>query len=177
MFHKILVAIDSSAIGKYVFNEALSIAKATGASLMLLHVLSLEEQNLPDMPVIASFNYYTGMNGAFLEVYREQWQAFEQQGLSLLRSHQDEAKRAGVATEFSQNAGSPGRTICNVAQSWKADLIVVGRRGLAGLSELLLGSVSNYVLHHAPCSVLTVQGQEAKKSEVGQSDQVESVSC
>ena len=175
MFHKILVAMDSSDISKNVFSEALSVAKATGASLMLLHVLSLEEQSLPDMPVVSSFNYYTGMNGAFLELYREQWQAFEQQGLSLLRSHQDEARKAGVPTEFSQNAGSPGKTICDVARSWHADLVVMGRRGLAGLSELLLGSVSNYVLHHAPCSVLTVQGQVADKTEVVQSNQVESV--
>ncbi len=40
-----------------------------------------------------------------------------------------------------------------------ADLIVVGRRGRSGLSELILGSASNYVLHHAPCSVLTLQGK------------------
>ncbi|MEO0350033.1 MAG: universal stress protein, partial [Cyanobacteria bacterium P01_A01_bin.15] len=41
---------------------------------------------------------------------------------------------------------------------WNADLIMMGRRGRSGFSELLLGSVSNYVMHHAPCSVLTVQG-------------------
>lgn len=44
MFNKILVAFDSSTIGKYVFDEALSLAKASGASLMLLHVLSIEEK-------------------------------------------------------------------------------------------------------------------------------------
>ncbi|NEO65320.1 MAG: universal stress protein, partial [Moorea sp. SIO4G2] len=37
-------------------------------------------------------------------------------------------------------------------------LIVLGRRGLGGLKEMVLGSVSNYVVHHAPCSVLVVQG-------------------
>ena len=176
MFNKILIAIDSSYLSEHVFNEALSIAKATGANLMLLHVLSLEEQTLPNMPVISSFNYYTAISGDSLEIYREQWQAFEQQGLSLLRSHQDAARKAGVATEFSQTVGSPGRSICDVAQNWHADLVVMGRRGIAGLNELLLGSVSNYVLHHAPCSVLTVQHQAADEPGVAQSERLESVS-
>jgi len=43
-------------------------------------------------------------------------------------------------------------------------LVVVGRRGHSGLSELFLGSVSNYVLHRAPCSVLTIQGEALKKA-------------
>ncbi|MGQ9872468.1 universal stress protein [Leptodesmis sp.] len=38
-----------------------------------------------------------------------------------------------------------------------ADLILIGNRGHTGLKELFLGSASNYVLHHAPCSVLTVK--------------------
>ncbi|NEO28803.1 MAG: universal stress protein, partial [Kamptonema sp. SIO4C4] len=35
--------------------------------------------------------------------------------------------------------------------------VIIGRRGRVGLSEILLGSVSNYVLHHAPCAVMVVQ--------------------
>ncbi|MCZ8054719.1 MAG: universal stress protein, partial [Microcystis sp. LE19-12.2C] len=49
------------------------------------------------------------------------------------------------------------KTICKVAREENIDLIVIGRRGRSGLGELFLGSVSNYVLHHAPCSVLIVQ--------------------
>ena len=157
MFHKILVAMDKSEIGKHVFDKALSLAQATGASMMLLHVLSLEEQGLPGEPIVSS-HYYTAVNGNVLEVYREQWRTFEEQALELLHSRLDEAKTAGVPTESTQSAGSPGRTICDLAQTWGADLIVMGRRGRSGLNELLLGSVSNYVLHHAPCSVLAVQG-------------------
>ncbi|MGL4622525.1 MAG: universal stress protein, partial [Chroococcidiopsis sp.] len=57
------------------------------------------------------------------------------------------------------------RLICDFALAWKADLIVTGRRGRRGLSEFFMGSVSNYVLHHASCSVLTVQSpvQPAEK--------------
>jgi glycosyltransferase involved in cell wall biosynthesis len=42
--------------------------------------------------------------------------------------------------------------------NWDADLVVMGRRGLSGIKEMFLGSVSNYIIHHVPCSVLIVQG-------------------
>ena len=46
--------------------------------------------------------------------------------------------------------------ICELAKFWNADLIIMGRRGRSGLAEVFLGSESNYVLHHAPCSVQIV---------------------
>jgi nucleotide-binding universal stress UspA family protein len=39
----------------------------------------------------------------------------------------------------------------------EADLIIVGRKDRSGLEELLLGSVSSDVVHHAPCAVLVTQ--------------------
>lgn len=58
MFHKILVAIDTSALTKDVFDKALFLAKASEASLMLLHVLSGEEQGRPNIPVLPRQDYY-----------------------------------------------------------------------------------------------------------------------
>ena len=157
MFHKILAAMDNSAIAKQVFDEALFLAKASQAQLMLLHVLSSEEEGSPALPAFPNLAYSPMVSNELLTIYQKRWQEFEQLGLELLQQAQDEATRAGVSTEFTQNRGNPGRTICKLAQNWEADLIVIGRRGLSGLSELFMGSVSNYVLHHAPCSVLTVQ--------------------
>lgn len=156
MFHKILVAIDTSEIGKQVFDTAMTLAKATGASLMLLHVLSSEEEGSPYLPIIFSGMGYAG-GDKIIETYREEWEAFAKQGLKLLESRQQEATLAGITTEVTQRSGSPGKTICEFAQTWQADTIVIGRRGHSGMSELLLGSVSNYVLHHATCLVLIVQ--------------------
>jgi nucleotide-binding universal stress UspA family protein len=157
MFKKILVAIDASEMADRVFEEALSLAKSNEASLILLHVLSAEEENSP-MPVPYDiFDIYPAAgNELTLETWREQWEAFVQQGLDLLQKRADRAKRAGIEAEYTQVSGSPGRVICHLARDRYADLIVVGHRGLSGLSEMFLGSVSNYVLHHAPCSVLTV---------------------
>jgi nucleotide-binding universal stress UspA family protein len=71
-----------------------------------------------------------------------------------------EATSSGVKVEYQQVPGIPGRTICRVAEKWQADLILIGRRGRTALMELFLGSVSNYVVHHAQCCVLIVQHKD-----------------
>ena len=98
--------------------------------------------------------YFQAADSDTLKIYREQWQTYEQHSLNLLRSLADRATTEGVTTEFHQIPGGPGRKICEFAQSEDVDLIVMGHRGISALNELLLGSVSNYVLHRAPCSVL-----------------------
>ncbi|MGL5832152.1 MAG: universal stress protein, partial [Waterburya sp.] len=80
-----------------------------------------------------------------------------QRGLDFLQGKAQEAQAKGVNTEFIQLTGNPGRVICEFASTWSADLILVGSRGLKGLKEMFLGSVSNYITHHAPCSVLIVR--------------------
>ncbi|NJL84581.1 MAG: universal stress protein [Chloroflexaceae bacterium] len=64
-----------------------------------------------------------------------------------------------ISKQWRCEVGDPGTQICQLAGEWQADLIIIGRRGLQGLTELLLGSVSNYVVHHAPCSVLVVHSE------------------
>ncbi len=165
MFKKILVALDRSLIGQHVFEEALGLAKSTQASLMLLHVLSPEEEGSPYVPMGSNFDYYPGLSGQSFEIYQKQWDDFKNKGIQMLQSFCDEAITAGVTTEFTQNIGNPGRIICDLAHSYGADLIVMGRRGRSGLMELFLGSVSNYVLHHAPCSVHVVHLSVAPKTD------------
>jgi nucleotide-binding universal stress UspA family protein len=159
MFHKILVAVDRSTSSQKVLDTAIALAKPMDAKLMLLHVLSSEEEDYPQMPSVPVMEYYP-INNIVFETYQKQVQDYEQHSLNLLRSCMDQATAAGVNAEFTQNHGSPGRVICEMAKNWGADLIMMGRRGRAGLNELLLGSVSNYVLHRSPCSVFTVQSTE-----------------
>ncbi|PSB11276.1 universal stress protein [Pleurocapsa sp. CCALA 161] len=155
MFNKILVAIDRSTASRDVFETAVSLAKTTGASLMLLHVLANEEKQDPTLFVYSGIRYNV-MSESLLKAYEEQWHKYEAEGVEFLRSLVREATTAGVNAEFTQFCGNPGRDICDIAQAWSADLILVGTRGLSGIKEMFLGSVSNYVTHHAPCSVLIV---------------------
>ena len=53
--------------------------------------------------------------------------------------------------------GSPESRIVEMADEIKPDLIVVGTHGYSGWERLLLGSVSDAVVHHAPCSVMVVR--------------------
>ncbi|GAB4540109.1 MAG: universal stress protein [Pleurocapsa sp.] len=162
MFDKILVAIDRSPANQEVVQQAISIAKANKARLLLLHVLSGEEEDSPIMSLYPTAgDHYLHLNPKIgrlaNEIYHRQWKAFENQGLEMLRNFAKDAIAAGIPTEFSQITGHPSSTICDFALSCHADAIVIGRRGHSGWKELFLGSVSNHVVHHAPCSVLLVR--------------------
>jgi nucleotide-binding universal stress UspA family protein len=146
MIERILTAIDNSTLSDHVFAEALSLAKLSHAQLLLLHVLSDEEIGYPDVHNLAE--------------HLGRWEEYKQRGLELLQLRRKTATEAGVTTSLTQTPGTSGRTICEVAREWGADVIVVGHRGRSGLGELLQGSVSNYLVHHSPCSVLTTLGQE-----------------
>ena len=154
MINKILVAVDRSANNKSVFDSAVALAQNTGATLMLLHILSKSE---PDYPIMPTYTYYPVVGDRDFEAYHKQLAEYKEWGLSFLQNLTEEATEAGVDSEYTQLTGNPGRTICELASNWSADLIVVGSRGLTGLKEMFLGSVSNYVTHHAPCSVLIVR--------------------
>lgn len=157
MFHKILVAIDQTQISQQVFDKAVSLASATDARLMFLHVLSpFDEYYLK--PGIAGVECaYPNLYSGFVSRSQKEWEDYELEGIDWLKSLTHKALLKNVKTEFSQNCGDPGRIICTMARNWQADLIIMGRRGRTGLSELFLGSVSNYVLHHAPCTVMVEQ--------------------
>ncbi|MBR8830090.1 MAG: putative universal stress protein [Chroococcopsis gigantea SAG 12.99] len=158
MYSKILVALDMSERAETVFNSALSLATSNGSSLLLLHVLSSEEDYSP-LPIPSDLweLYPAGGNDLTVETWRQQWVEFEKTGMKTLQSRVNMAKEKGIEAQYQQSYGNPARTICRVAKEWPADLIVLGRRGRSGLGELLLGSVSNHVLHHAHCCILTVQ--------------------
>jgi nucleotide-binding universal stress UspA family protein len=109
---------------------------------------------------------YMTLDGAFntvnlqtVELYAANWKEIEQQSQESLQAQVTAARAAGITAEATQRIGEPGREICTLAKDWKADLIVLGRRGMTGLGEFLLGSVSSFVLHRAPCAVLIVQGE------------------
>ena len=122
---------------------------------MLLHILPIADL----------------MGETVRKIYEKEWQRFLQQRLEFLRSLVREATRVGVNSELNIFWGSPERDICDVALTWSANLILVGSRGRTEIKEMLLGSVSNYVTHHAPCSVLIVLKTANLDPQSSQSDE------
>ena len=67
------------------------------------------------------------------------------------------ARKQGAKARTRQEAGDPAETIIRVAEAEKADLIVLGNKGMTGVKRFLLGSVPNQVSHHAPCDLMIVR--------------------
>jgi nucleotide-binding universal stress UspA family protein len=154
MFKKILVAIGDSSESQVVLSSGLTLAEKFGAQVLLLHIIN------PSTPT--GFSPLVGgmfpiVNDAALEQYVKESKEYEQRGIEQLQAYAEQAKERGFQVEFSQNFGNSGRMICEVAKSWSADTIVMGRNQKSMLSEVFLGSTSNYVLHHAACSVMVIQ--------------------
>jgi nucleotide-binding universal stress UspA family protein len=76
---------------------------------------------------------------------------------NILQEAADRARRAGAKdiTTLSDH-GDPAATIISIAEREQVDLIVLGRRGMGALSQLLLGSVSRSVVDRASCAVTVV---------------------
>ena len=160
-FQKILVAIDDSPLAQFAFTAALELASSIKATIMLLHCLPPE---LVGEPTISPVQFETGLQPSLMiNDYQTQQILMErriEETQALLKRYYDEAMSHGVPTYSDHKIGEAGSLLCEVAQDWGADLIVVGRRGRTGLVEALLGSVSNHVVHNAPCSVLVIQQVE-----------------
>ncbi len=158
-FQRILAALDDSDLGMQVFERSIELAGLLRASLNLVHVVPIQqtmvagaEPMMGGLSELGAYPVYTDP-----ELWELQTQTQIEQSQQWLAKYHDQAQQAAIEVAVTCKVGDPGATICDLAQDWQADLIVIGRRGLSGLAEAFMGSVSNHVVHHAPCSVLVVQ--------------------
>ncbi|MEN9252382.1 MAG: universal stress protein [Thermostichales cyanobacterium BF3_bins_165] len=156
-FRKLLVALDLSVASTTVWKRALEIAQPARAQILVTHIFFQDDM---DLAMINGMGYGVAFSLDLWEEYQQHLEAEEARKLRQLRDLVQSYPLDNVTIQIQLKHGIPGQSICQLAKTWGADLIVLGRRGHSGLEELLLGSVSNYVLHHAPCSVLAVQGEQ-----------------
>ena len=162
MFTRILVALDNSANNVAVFETALSLAKWADARLMLAHVQPCDDDDTTELPDLTGHTHSPSQDTLFASAKQ---QTCDVRGLNMLREFHAIATAAGIGSDLAQPLANPGEQICELAISWGADLIVVGRRGLTAADEALQGSVSQYVTHNACCPVLIVQHQALGHSD------------
>ena len=139
----ILVPYDFSSHSRAAFARAEQLARLSGASIHLLHVLNspMLYAATPAGPFHLALPNVV-MEGARLEAEE------------LLR---EIASRSPHDVEVHVSEGLPTDAICDFAENLAADLIVMGTHGREGLSHFLLGSVAERAQRRAPCSVLTVR--------------------
>lgn len=131
---RITCGVDGSDASLQTAERAASIASATGAELHLVHVV----------PV------FRGRDS--------EWTLEEdEESPSELARGVEVATALGVVPIRDMAMGRPEHALVAVARRDHSDLLVVGHRGLHGMTRVLLGSVSEYATEHAPCSVLVAR--------------------
>ena len=145
-FSKVLVPIDFSSHSAKALELAMDLAKTFGGRIFLLHAYHLPPLvGMPDEIVIPP-DFWTGVRDA---------------AARKLDKSAQKVKAAGIAVETHLVEFAPSDAIVETAKKTKADLIVMGTRGLTGLKHALLGSVAERTLRLAPCPVLTVKDEAA----------------
>jgi nucleotide-binding universal stress UspA family protein len=150
MYQRILVPVDGSPTSERGLDEAMRLARLTGAQLRLLHVVD-------PMALSLGAGAY-GFGGA------EMLTALEEAGRAILQAARERVAAAGIGVDTAL-AGPIGGRVCDhvVAQcsDWGADLIVLGTHGRRGVGRLLLGSDAEQVLRGATVPVLLVRAPAA----------------
>lgn len=158
-FQKILVPLDHSQLAETIFQQALKLAQDNNSSLMLLHCVDWDVGEY--FGSFAEIGAEVDFSGSLIQAQQEKLQQEIQEAEDWLKTYAKQATALGIPTESKCQVGYPSTLIRDLAKDWNADLIIMGRRGLSGLMEVFLGSVSNYILHHAPCSVLIIHGESS----------------
>ena len=148
---KVLLAID----GTEQSDDAIKIV----GSLDLNAIDEIRVLTVIDMALPLAHDIYSGMMTNTVEIEEAARKAAE---ASLEETvAQMTEMTAGTDTSITQTAvvGSPESQIVGESENINADLIIVGSHGYNRWERLLLGSVSDSVIHHAPCSVLVVRSR------------------
>lgn len=157
MYQRILVALgDQENTNDKVLAEAGAIAKSSRGILNLVHVLLPPSAGFPDPMYLTADGMHSTISAESFQFYLGEWQSLQKMNQQALDAYSHRLSEQGITAEWTQAIGEPGKQICKIAKDWEADLILLGRHNRSGFEEWLLGSVSNYVMHHASCSVIAV---------------------
>lgn len=143
LFTKILLAYDGSKAANKALGRAVELAKATpGATLDVIHAYNFPRFFVGEgiAPIPASLHK---------DIYDLAVQTTEEM--------REKIENSGVNGQVQMIQGPPAEVILEYAKQKGNDLIVIGSRGLGGIREFVLGSVSHNVVQHATVPVLVVK--------------------
>jgi len=146
---RVLLAVDPSPCSDAAVRQVIERFTPADTEVRVVHAVEW----MKEMPLC--FQYGQGP-AAGHDVVESRNKSFERAELLVARiARQLEA--AGFHVSVSTPDADPRHGIIDEAASWRADLVMMGSHGRHGLDRLLLGSVAEAVLRHAPCSVQIVR--------------------
>ena len=148
---KILVAVDGSKDAALATRAAIDISNKTGAQLHVVHAWRRPQAPSLARPGLAypsqeAISYSDTLQQEAEELLEEQVRLTRDAGGSVVEAHLRE--------------GRPADEVAGLAEELEADLVVVGSRGIGTIERLTTGSVSEGIVHLAPCPVLVMRGGE-----------------
>lgn len=155
MFERILVPLDGSEHSLRALEMAKQIAKEFGGKIALIHVYSVAVRPII-VPEPSTFSP-AGVSVITAEEASKVAEAVREVGRRVLAEGEQKAKAEKVQVETMLVEGHAVQEIVRAAKEGKFDLIVIGAKGISRIRELLLGSVTDGVIHHAACPVLVVK--------------------
>ncbi len=155
MFEKILVPIDGSEHSLRALDIAVQIAKKFGGKITLIHVYSVTVRPIimPE-PTTLTTPGVPVMTSAEVSKIAE---AARKAGNRILADGEQKVRAENVEVDTRLEEGHAVQEIIRVSKEGNFDLIVMGARGISKIREILLGSVSDGIIHHAVCPVLVVK--------------------
>jgi len=145
---RILLAIDDSKFSEAVMNALIAQAPPKSSEVRVLHVIE-------PLPAI-----YGGSEWGYVMDWQAVTREQRKQAEALLARAAQTLRGAGIEVTTAIEEGAPKAVILDAAAKWPADLILVGSHGRRALDRFLMGSVSEAVARHAPCSVQIVRAQK-----------------
>ena len=138
MVKNILVPVDGSDGSDKAVAHAIGMAEIYGAKLNFLYVANINQ---------------LAINAALSQAILE---AVTKAGKTIL-DRAENMVPSGIEKESFSETGSPAAVILEFEENLKADLIVMGSRGLGVVKGILLGSVSQYIIERSKCPVLVIK--------------------
>lgn len=149
---KLLVAVDGSEASNKALQKAIDLAVPAHALVVLMTVIEPISDYFPKvmMPTGDWVGWQSAPNVELEKALMETGQALLQKGETI-------CQQAGVEYQTRLEIGNPREIICAIAKDEAPDFLVMGSRGLGTVERLMLGSVSDYVVHHATRPVIVVR--------------------
>ena len=142
MFRRILIPTDFSTASEWVFDDAVRVAKAYGAEIVILHVRMTRNSHPDELRFPADAEIY---------------EYAEQQELERLRERVRRANASAATRLIVRQAPDPGNEIGRTARDEKADLIVIATHARHHVAHLFVGSTTLALLAEPPAPVLAIR--------------------